>query len=95
MCRWEPWLDVSLELGLEQRGAFLAAPVVRRCKKWHPSALTVRSISPLVSDRVQDLDLVENGTVIERDGQSVANGSGVRVVVVGREEIVLNALHLQ
>lgn len=50
--------------------------------------------SPLVADGVEDLDLIENGAVVQGDGQGVTDRSGLGVVVVGREELILHALHL-
>jgi hypothetical protein len=52
------------------------------------------SASALVADRVLDLNLVQDGAVVELDKEGVANRSLVRCVVLGAEALVLNAVDL-
>lgn len=52
------------------------------------------STTTLVTDRVVDVNFVQHGTVVQGDGQGVANESLLRVVVFGRERLVLNASDL-
>lgn len=48
----------------------------------------------LVANRVFDLNLVEDGTVVQLDEKSVADGAFLRVVVVHTETFVLDAVRL-
>lgn len=49
---------------------------------------------PLVSNRVLDGDLVEDGTIVQFDGNSVSDGPLLRVVVLGGEGFVLDTSDL-
>lgn len=50
---------------------------------------------PLVANGVEDLNFVENSSVIKSDSQGISDGARVGVVVVSREELVFNAFHLK
>lgn len=47
-----------------------------------------------MSDRVLDGDLVEDGTIVQFDGNSVSDGPLLRVVVLGGEGFVLDTSDL-
>lgn len=49
---------------------------------------------PLVTNGVENLNLVKNSAVIEGNGQGIADRSRVWVVIISGEELVFDALHL-
>jgi hypothetical protein len=52
------------------------------------------STTPLVADRVFDLDLVEGGAIIEFNKEGITNGALLRVMVVYTETAVFNTVDL-
>jgi hypothetical protein len=52
------------------------------------------STTPLVADRVFNLDLVEGGTIIEFNKESITNGTLLWVVVVYTESAVFDTVDL-
>ena len=87
------WLDVAIHKPVSRRTGVTSKGKISLPELGHQKRGALNP-PPLVSNGVLDRDLVEDGTVVQLDSDSVSDGPPLRVVVFSGEGVILDTSDL-